>query len=129
MPKRDFKIHIDIKPEFDIIAERFRSIDVPSKTQETLERYAFTVERFAKLAAPVDTGRLRASIVTDIGDLRARVAPHVSYAQYVEGGTRFMKAQPFLMPGLHEADAQFFGTGQNPFQIEIQKEVIKKLKF
>lgn len=49
-------------------------------------------------------GTLRDSIVADrIGDLEYMVIAPVSYAKYVEFGTRYMDAQPFLMPALIKA--------------------------
>lgn len=58
------------------------------------------VEAQAQALAPVDTGRLRDSIHTDIdtGGLGATVGTAVNYAVYQEFGTRYMDAQPFLFP-------------------------------
>lgn len=62
------------------------------------------VERMAKQLAPVDTGRLRASIRTELrGDAQgpyAVVGTNVHYAIYQEFGTRFMPAHPFLRPAI-----------------------------
>lgn len=55
--------------------------------------------------APVDTGTLKRSIgleMTD-GGLTAEVTPAAEYAPYVELGTRFMEAEPFVKPAF---DAQ-----------------------
>ena len=52
----------------------------------------------AQQNAPVDTGTLKRSIgleMTD-GGLTAEVTPAAEYAPYVELGTRFMEAQPYL---------------------------------
>ena len=53
-----------------------------------LKRSALTVEANAKMEAPVDTGRLRSSVVTNLGRLSANVGPTAYYAPYVEYGTR-----------------------------------------
>lgn len=53
-----------------------------------LNRAAFVVEAEMKQAAPVDTGRLRTSITTNVEQLRATIGPTVHYAPYVEFGTR-----------------------------------------
>jgi HK97 gp10 family phage protein len=53
----------------------------------------------ARSSAPVDTGRLRASIqVTSPqgSPLTVRIGSNVNYAIFVEQGTRFMDARPFL---------------------------------
>lgn len=62
---------------------------------------AFLVERDSKKLCPVDTGNLRASIRSQkIDNQSAKVFTDVEYADYVEEGTRYQKAQPFMMPAL-----------------------------
>lgn len=59
------------------------------------------VQTDAKLRCPVDTGRLRASIsVKEISDLHVRVGTNVEYAPFVELGTRYKGARPYLVPAL-----------------------------
>ena len=54
----------------------------------------------AQQNAPVDTGHLKRSIGLEIkdGGMTAEVEPAAEYAPYVEYGTRFMSAQPYLKP-------------------------------
>lgn len=70
----------------------------------SLARAAAQVERVAKHLCPVDTGRLRSSITRTVGadsrGLYAAVGTSVEYAPFVELGTRFMRARPFLRPAL-----------------------------
>ncbi|WP_019008981.1 HK97-gp10 family putative phage morphogenesis protein [Deinococcus aquatilis] len=55
------------------------------------------------LLAPVDTGRLRQSInVQKIGKGHYRVGTNVNYAPFVEFGTRYMRAQPFMRPAIEK---------------------------
>lgn len=72
-----------------------------------LARRAVAVERLAKRLCPVDTGHLRASInwrlARDARGLLAIVGTNVTYAPFVEFGTRFAHAQPFLRPALEAA--------------------------
>lgn len=49
-------------------------------------------------AAPVDTGRLRASIGLKKIPGGWRVGTNVQYALWVEYGTRHTRAQPFMRP-------------------------------
>jgi len=62
------------------------------------------VSNSAKRRCPVDTGRLRSSIrwavFTDAQGLFAQVGTDVEYALFVERGTRYMEARPFLQPAL-----------------------------
>lgn len=53
--------------------------------------------------SPVDTGQLKRSITLEIkdGGLTAVVAPHVNYAAYVEYGTRYMSAKPYIRPSFN----------------------------
>ena len=59
--------------------------------------------------APVDTGTLKRSITLDItgGGMSAESEATVQYAGYVEYGTRYMEAQPYMRPALKEVSKQF----------------------
>ena len=89
-----------------------------------LPQAAFMVEGQAKALAPVDNGRLRSSINSNVGDEEATVGTNVEYATHVEYGTRphtinspvkiqgvgwryigqhpGTRAQPFMRPALDE---------------------------
>ncbi len=70
-------------------------------------RLGITVATGAKRRCPVDTGRLRASIGAELhADSRGpvvTVGSNVVYARFVEGGTRYMAARPFLRDALAAA--------------------------
>lgn len=55
------------------------------------------------------TGTTKRSIGLEITDsgMTADVGPETEYAPYVEYGTRFMEAQPFVRPAFEEQEAQF----------------------
>lgn len=79
---------------------------------EAVKRVCLVIERTAKQHAPVDTGNLRRSISTEIEPATGekatgRVGTGVHYAPYVEFGTRFTRAQPFLGPALEYARRRF----------------------
>lgn len=63
----------------------------------------------AQRNAPVDTGTLKRSIGLDIKDagMTAEVQPTAEYGGYVELGTRFMEAQPYLGPAFNEQKEKF----------------------
>jgi HK97 gp10 family phage protein len=65
-----------------------------------IEKTARTIEAGAKRDVAIDTGNLRRSIHTTIGNggLAATVAAGTTYAIFVERGTRRMVARPFLIP-------------------------------
>lgn len=58
--------------------------------------------------APAKTGTLKRSIVLSMEDegLVARVSVGANYAPYVEYGTRFMNAKPYLRPSFNEQKVQ-----------------------
>lgn len=70
------------------------------RAQKAVATTAIAVQRDAKRLAPVDTGRLRASIEFKLraDGLEAEVFSDVEYAKFVEFGTEFMEEQPFLFP-------------------------------
>lgn len=100
----------------------------PKELDEALAEAALEVERRAKTLAPVDTGRMRASIEAfKDGPLQHGVAVHTEYAAFVEFGTgragggtdpgptpsdyvhgpsTGQPSRPFLRPALHEVRAK-----------------------
>lgn len=77
---------------------------IQREAPKLLATYALKVVNMAKVLCPVDTGRLRDSITWELGLTMglptARVGTNVEYAPFVELGTRYMAAQPFLRPAL-----------------------------
>lgn len=72
-----------------------------------LKKSAFEIEREAKPATPVDTGRLRASILVDtLTKTRATIAPHTDYALTVHEGLghgRNSRPRRFMKEGADKA--------------------------
>ena len=62
------------------------------------------LQQKAQRYAPVDTGNLRRSIQLSIKDngMTAEVTATAEYSAYVEYGTRFMNAQPYVRPAFNE---------------------------
>ena len=75
-------------------------------TTASLKKAGYIVEREAKILVSgkmvnVRTGRLRSSIsLASSLALRASpyvsISPHVTYAKYLHGGTRYIEARPFM---------------------------------
>ena len=63
----------------------------------------------AQRIVPVDNGALKRSIGLEIKDsgMTAEVEPTAEYAPYVEFGTRFMNAQPYMKPAFEKQSKQF----------------------
>lgn len=80
-----------------------------SAVKDTVKLNGSEMQKKAQRNAPVNTGTLKRSIGIDISDggMTATVEPTAEYAPYVELGTRFMEAQPFLKPAFEEQKKQF----------------------
>ncbi len=66
--------------------------------QKELLRIAHLIRNEAVIRCPVDTGRLRASIIVSEEPNKVIVGTNVKYAPYVEYGTYKMNPQPFMRP-------------------------------
>ncbi|MCT0038683.1 MULTISPECIES: HK97-gp10 family putative phage morphogenesis protein [Lactococcus] len=58
---------------------------------------------------PVDTGYMKRSIKMELteGGFSGQAGPHTDYSAYVEYGTRFQSAQPFVKPAYNEQKGLF----------------------
>ena len=70
--------------------------------RRTLEGIGVFVDGESVVRAPVDTGNLRSSInhKVNMDDKSVSIGTPVEYAPYIELGTRYMSAQPFLEPAV-----------------------------
>lgn len=92
----------------DFLAGLRRAIDgLVLDTEADLMRLAQRAVRNMRQLCPVDLGTLRGSIGLTTGrdgrGLYVDVGTDLEYAPPVEYGTRHMRAQPFVRPGLAEA--------------------------
>jgi HK97 gp10 family phage protein len=93
-------MHPDISINVDSDMVRMWISELPgvinAAIQRTIYKVTLLVERLGKQKSPVDTGRLRASISSDIHPMNATVSTHTNYAIYVHDGTRYMRGRPFM---------------------------------
>lgn len=68
--------------------------------ERALEEVGLAAEGYAKLACPVDTGRLRNSISHTQDDRAAYIGTNVEYGPYVEFGTSRQRAKPYIKPAV-----------------------------
>ena len=80
-----------------------------SKVKATVKKNGAQLQKTAQKNAPTDTGNLRQKIALEIidGGKTAEVESTAEYGAYVELGTRFMKAQPYLKPAFEEQKEKF----------------------
>lgn len=67
------------------------------------------VQENADFKKGYQTGTTKRSVTLDIkdGGLTADVEPETEYSPYLEYGTRFMEAQPFVRPAFEKQAARF----------------------
>jgi len=79
----------------------------PGAVSAVVKKTAMDVEAEAKTLCPVDTGALRRSILAEVEQFSATIAPHTEYDAYVEFGTYKMAAQPYMRPAADKVEPQF----------------------
>jgi HK97 gp10 family phage protein len=87
--------------EFKAAMDRFDSA-MQEKVREFLLAWAEKVRDSARQKVPVRTGYLWSKIYAVIRDWVAEVGAETTYALFVELGTRYMRARPYLYPSLQE---------------------------
>jgi HK97 gp10 family phage protein len=73
-----------------------------SKIHERLQSWATRIQRQAQKNAPARTGYLRSTIYGKVKEWVAEIGAEATYALFVEFGTRYMRAQPYLYPAIQE---------------------------
>ena len=63
---------------------------------------AADIKAAARRKVPVRTGYLRSTIYAKVKEWVAEVGAEAAYAMYVELGTRYMRARPYLYPAIQE---------------------------
>jgi HK97 gp10 family phage protein len=87
--------------EFKAAMQQFDS-GMQRHVHRLLAIWAADVKALAKQLAPVRTGHLRSSIYANISEWVAEIGAEATYALFVEFGTRYMQAQPYLYPAIQE---------------------------
>lgn len=80
-----------------------------SKVAKVVKVNTSEMQRNAMRTVPADTGFLKRSITLELKDmgLTGIVEPYANYASYVEYGTRFMDAQPYIRPNYEKQVDKF----------------------
>jgi len=97
------EIHCDIDgvEEFMAAMKRFDS-GMQRRIHSQLASWAADVKALAKQLVPVRTGHLRDSIYAKIREWVAEIGAEAAYSVFVEFGTRYMRARPYLYPAIQK---------------------------
>lgn len=97
------KVSIDVKgvEEFQAAMERFDS-GMQRHVYRGLHSFATDIKHTARKLVPVRTGYLRSTIYSKIREWVAEIGAEAPYAMFVELGTRYMRARPYLFPAVQQ---------------------------
>lgn len=97
----EMSCYVEGVEEFRHVMRRF-DVSMQKHVHRQLESWAEDVKVLARQLVPVRTGYLRNTIYAKIREWIATVGAEASYACWVEFGTRYMHARPFLYPAIQE---------------------------
>lgn len=94
---------------FEELQERLKKNAKLEDVKTVVQYRGSQMQDVAQTVCPRRTGQLADGITLEIldGGLTAEVAPHTNYAGYVEWGTRFMNAQPYVRPAYMQESERF----------------------
>ena len=88
--------------------ELFNIKNLENEVSNLVKSTLYGIEKDAKRDCPVDTGRLRGSITTNIiSTYSGEVGTNVEYADYVNSGTRYQEAQPYFDSAVEKNEEKF----------------------
>jgi phage gpG-like protein len=105
----------------EALLNKLRPETIRKPTSEGIKKVALWTIGKVKISTPVDTGRLRSSIASEVIGQTARIGTNVNYAPFVEYGTKFMEAR-YVQEG---SSARILGTGPFTRVMELLKDKIK----
>lgn len=102
-------MEIKITSDAEKILKKFNNTATVEKdVSKLIKNTLHNIERDAKKQCPVDTGRLRGSITTNIiSTYSGEVGTNVEYADYVNSGTRYQEAQPYFDSAVKKNEDKF----------------------
>lgn len=97
------EIECDVKgiTEFQTAMRNFDSA-MQKHVHSKLVSWAADVKALARKIVRVRTGHLRSRIYAEVKEWVVRIGADATYALFVEFGTRYMRARPYLYPAIQE---------------------------
>jgi HK97 gp10 family phage protein len=97
----EMSCYVEGVEEFRQAMQRFDS-SMQKHVHLQLENWADNVKKLAQQLVPVRTGYLQSTIYAKIREWVAEIGVESPYAVFVEFGTRYVRARPFLYPAIQE---------------------------
>lgn len=98
------KCHIVKNSDVKKLDRKIKNLSELKKAGAVVKFHTSVIQNIATQLTPVDTGELKKSwrnnFKQDGSGIKAEVGNVKEYAGYVEKGTRFMDAQPYLKPAV-----------------------------
>ena len=117
-----FEMNVDVKVDMSNFANAVAKH--PDKIKTVVQIAARNIERDAKQRMTdqdaVDTGDTRGSISVDPGtpSFSQRIGPETEYAPFIEFGTRYMAARPYMVPALEKERNRFLEALANVLSLQ-----------
>ncbi len=89
------------------LTKKLKSETIKKPLAEGIKKITLFLDKEIKMATPVDTGRLRSSIISKVTPEFGTVGTNIKYATFVEYGTKRMEAR-HVTPG---SSIRIFGLG------------------
>jgi HK97 gp10 family phage protein len=81
--------------------------NAPRQTTQVVKSNAEEIKKTARRLAPKDSWFMHDNIYTRHEGMKSIIHSPAPYSGYVENGTRFMDAQPFMFPAVEEQQEKF----------------------
>lgn len=103
------KSRIKIKSSKNFKKTLGKGAEVDKAAKRIVRTAGTEMQQKAQRLSPVDTGALKRSIGIEMfnSGLTAVVSPTMDYSAYLEFGTRFMSARPYMRPAFRAVSPKF----------------------
>ena len=95
--------------------------EIRRKKERFVTEGGLIAESEMKARAPFDTGQLRGSIYSEVGEegaiMYSDTGPSTNYAEYVEYGTVYQRARPYAEPGWEAAVERIKRRAPKDFEV------------
>lgn len=105
----------------EALLQKLKPETIKEPVNEGIRKLALWTQRTVMVSTPVDTGRLRSSMTSQIYGDTAKIGTNVQYAQFVEYGTRFMQPRHVV----EGSSARILGIGMFTHTMKLLQTKVK----